>query len=151
MSHEPHSPPPIEAAAGGHAHAAVHPAGDQPLVGHLVPMTTLVVTACALLVLTCITVAVRYMDIGEFNIYIALGIAVIKASLVALFFMHLRWDRPFNMIVFFGCVLFVVLMMGFCLMDTSQYRHEQINGNPPLVAETLLQNAPNAPVGRFDQ
>lgn len=114
-------------------------------------MTTLVVTACALLVLTCITVAVRYMDIGEFNIYIALGIAVIKASLVALFFMHLRWDRPFNMIVFFGCVLFVVLMMGFCLMDTSQYRHEQINGNPPLVAETLLQNAPNAPVGRFDQ
>jgi len=125
-----------------------HPAGH-PLVGHLVPISTLIMTATALLVLTIITVAVRYIDIGEFNVWVAIGIAVIKAALVASFFMHLRWDRPFNLMVFIGCMVFVVLMMAFCVLDTSQYRNTQYTGNPPLAQETLDANAPDAPVARF--
>lgn len=134
------------------SHAGHHGDGDaHPLVGHLVPYSTLVATAIALLVLTVITVAVRYVDVGEFNIHIAIGIAIIKATLVALFFMHLRWDRPFNMLIFASCVLFVVLMMSFCVMDTTQYRDLQFRGNPPLVETTLKSNAPGAPVARFTQ
>lgn len=125
-------------------------AAAQPLVGHLVPVSTLFLTASALLVLTIITVAVRYIDIGEFNIWVALGIACIKATLVAMFFMHLRWDRPFNQLVFVGCIVFVALMMGFCIMDTSQYRKEQWQGNAPLVQEELTKNAPEAPLVRFN-
>ena len=123
------------------SHADTH-----PLVGHLVPIRILVSTALALLVLTVITVAVRYIDIGEFNIWVAIGIAVVKSALVATFFMHLRWDRPFNVLVFVGCVMFVVLMMAFCVLDTSQYRSTQYRGNPPLAQETLDANAPGAPI-----
>ena len=120
-----------------------------PLVGHLVPVWMLVSTGMALMVLTAITVAVRYIDVGEFNMVIALGVAVIKATLVALFFMHLRWDRPFNLLTFIGSMAFVILMMAFCLMDTAQYRSLQFTGNPPDVESTLQSNAPGAPVARF--
>ena len=129
------------AASGGHH--------GRPSVGHLVPASTLIATGFALLVLTVITVAVRYIDVGEFNIIIAIGIAVVKATLVALFFMHLRWDRPFNLLTFIGCVAFVVLMMAFCMMDTAQYRHLQYVGNAPDVESTLQKNAPGAPVARY--
>ena len=81
-------------------------------------------TAIALLVLTCITVAVRYVDVGEFNIVIALGIAVLKATLVAMFFMHLRWDRPFNGFVIVASIAFVVLFIGFAMTDSFEYRPE---------------------------
>ncbi|MGA0286011.1 MAG: cytochrome C oxidase subunit IV family protein, partial [Phycisphaerales bacterium] len=82
-----------------HAHAdgEVH-----PLVGHLVPIRTLVLTGLTLLFLTVVTVAVRYVDVGEFNIVIALAVAVVKAVLVVLVFMHLLWDRPFNSLVLLG-------------------------------------------------
>jgi cytochrome c oxidase subunit 4 len=131
--------------AHGNAHAH---AGGHPLVGHLVPVSTLLFTATALLVLTVITVAVRYIDIGEFNIWVAIGIAVVKAALVATFFMHLRWDRPFNVLVFVGCTLFVILMMAFCVLDTGQYRATQYTGNPPVAQQTLDANAPGAPVAQ---
>lgn len=129
-----------------HAHTA-----DHPLVGHLVPVSTLLFTAVTLLVLTVITVAVRYIDIGEFNVWVAIGIAVVKATLVATFFMHLRWDRPFNLLVFVGCTAFVVLMMAFCVLDTGQYRALQYTGNPPEAQQTLDANAPGAPVAQFKE
>lgn len=141
MSHAPHSS--ASSAAHGHAPGQAH-----PLVGHLVPTSILVATGMALLVLTVITVAVRYIDVGEFNIHIALGIAVIKAALVCLFFMHLRWDRPFNSLMFVACVLFVLLMMSFTVMDTTQYRNLQFVGNPPAVQTTLNAEAPGAPIAR---
>ena len=143
-----HSPPSADStAAHGTAHASAHASGH-PLVGHLVPISTLLATASILLVLTIITVVVRYIDIGEFNIWVAIGIAVIKAALVATFFMHLRWDRPFNVLVFVGCCVFVILMMAFCVLDTGQYRSTQYTGNPPLAQETLEANAPGAPIAK---
>ncbi len=139
-----------------HSHTSTHGdahahAGDHPLVGHLVPVSTLLFTAFSLLVLTVITVAVRYIDIGEFNIWVAIGIAVVKAALVATFFMHLRWDRPFNVLVFVGCSLFVILMMAFCVLDTGQYRDSQYTGNPPVAQQTLDANAPGAPVAQMKE
>jgi cytochrome c oxidase subunit 4 len=133
--------------AHGNAHDSKHE--PHPLVGHLVPMWILFAVGGALLVLTAITVAVRYIDVGEFNMVIALGVAVIKATLVALFFMHLKWDRPFNLLTFVGSMVFVILMMAFCMMDTAQYRPTQFVGNPPEVEATLQANAPGAPVARY--
>ena len=131
------------------AHAHDSHGEPHPLVGHLVPFWLLFITGGALLALTVITVAVRYIDVGEFNMVIALGVAVIKATLVALFFMHLRWDRPFNLLTFVGSMAFVILMMAFCMLDTSQYRATQFVGNPPEVEATLQANAPGAPVARY--
>jgi cytochrome c oxidase subunit 4 len=134
-------------ASGSHAAHAHGGHGDgHPLVGHLVSYSTLLGTGLALLVLTVITVAVRYIDLGEANIYIAIGIAVVKATLVSLFFMHLRWDRPFNLMVLVGSMLFVVLMMIFCMMDVGQYEPTINKGNPKAVQSFLDSNAPFAPV-----
>ena len=130
-------------AAHGHSHGH----GEQhPLVGHLVPYSTLFATGGALLVLTVITVAARYIDLGEANIYLAIGIAVVKATLVSLFFMHLRWARPFNLMVLVGSMLFVVLMMVFCMMDVGQYMGQENQGNAKQVQTYLDANAPFAPV-----
>ena len=117
-----------------------------PLGGPLLPYSTLFATGIALLFLTVITVAARYIDLGEANIYLAIGIAVVKATLVSLFFMHLRWDRPFNLMVLVGSMLFVVLMMVFCMMDVGQYRSTLSTGNPVKVQQYLDANAPYAPI-----
>ncbi len=137
----PHSSPETSAHGGG-AHD-VHPE-----VGHLVPTGTLVAAGLALLVLTVITVAVTKIDVGEFNLPIALGVAAIKATIVILVFMHLRWDRPFNLLVLIGSMLFVVLMMCFTMMDVSAYSPSFFKGNPPDAQTTLSASAPGAPVAR---
>ena len=128
-----------------HAHGAAH-GEEHPLVGHLVPFWILFATAGALLVLTVITVAVRYVDLGEANIWIAIGVAAVKATLVGLYFMHLRWDRPFNQLTLVGSIIFVVLLMLFCLLDSGQYRSQLVVGNPDGVQTELGQKAPNAPI-----
>ena len=123
-----------------------HSGPEQPLVGHLVPLSVLIWTSMALLFLTVLTVAVRYVDAGQFNMVIAMGIAVIKATLVALFFMHLRWDKPFNQLVFFGCIVFVMLLIALTVLDTGEYGPTVYDGNPSDVQAALDSNAPDAPI-----
>jgi hypothetical protein len=60
--------------------------------------------------------------------------------------MHLRWDRPFNLMVLVGSMLFVVLMMVFCMMDVGQYKATINAGNPAKVQQFLDANAPYAPI-----
>ena len=72
--------------------------------------------------------------------------SVVKATLVSLFFMHLRWDRPFNLLVLVGSMLFVVLMMVFCMMDVGQNMASENKGNPAKVQQYLDAHAPDAPV-----
>jgi cytochrome c oxidase subunit IV len=112
---------------------------DAHHVGHVVPMKILVGVFAALVMLTIITVSASYVDFGEFNLIVALAIAVVKASLVVLFFMHLIWDRPFNAIVFIGCLIFVGIFIGFALIDTTQYHSSVIAGQGSAVKHTPLQ------------
>jgi hypothetical protein len=85
---------------------------------------------------------------GEANLPVALAIAMVKATVVALIFMHLRWDRPFNLLVLVGSALFVLLMLAFAAMDVHQYEPTIFNGNPTQVEQTLQANAPGAPVAQ---
>ena len=116
-------------------------------VGHIVPVRYLVATGVALLFLTVITVWVAKFDFGAFNVAVALAIAGFKASLVVLFFMHLRWDRPFNSFIFVGSLFFVLLFIFFALADTHAYRADIVRGEAPDVQLKLteLQNAPPDP------
>jgi cytochrome c oxidase subunit IV len=100
-------------------------------VGHVVPMPILVGVFASLLVLTVITVAVTYVDLGSINLLVAMGVATVKASLVALFFMHLRWDRPFNAVVFVTALLFLALFITFTLLDSRQYQPDMIPDHAP--------------------
>jgi len=108
----------------------MQPPTDKPQhehVGHVVSLKILLAVFAALTVLTLITVEASRFDFGEFNLVVALVIAVIKATLVVLFFMHLFWDRPFNAIVFVGCLIFVGLFISLALLDTGQYRNSEFN------------------------
>jgi cytochrome c oxidase subunit 4 len=86
-----------------------------------------------LLVMTFVTVAVSWLDFGRFNLWIALGIAVFKASLVLLFFMHLKYDKPFNAIVVIVSIALVMLFIGIALTDATQYEPNRIPGYAPSI------------------
>jgi len=107
-------------------------------VGHIAPFKILLGVFLALTVLTIITVVASMFDFGEYNLIVALAIAVVKASLVVLFFMHLIWDRPFNAIVFVGCLIFVGLFISLALLDTGQYRNTTNHGQAPDVKHAPL-------------
>jgi cytochrome c oxidase subunit IV len=100
-------------------------------LAHVVPLWVLAAVFAALVVLTAITVGVAAIELGSLNIYVALAIAGVKATLVVLFFMHLRYDRPFNLVVFLGCLLFVVIFISLVLKDTQAYRHSLTGGEAP--------------------
>jgi len=72
-----------------------------------------------LLFLTIITVGASYIHWGSgmANVIIAMLIASLKASLVALFFMHLRWDKPISAIVFCSSLFFLGLFLIGCYTD----------------------------------
>ena len=81
-------------------------------VGHVVPLKLLFGILAALLFLTVLTVAITWVDLGPMNIVAAMGIAVIKASLVALYFMHLRFEtRTLGLIAVTPLVLCVFLLL----------------------------------------
>lgn len=106
-------------------------ADEHTEVGHVVPVSTLVGVLVVLLGLTVITVAVTFVDLGNLNLVVALVIALVKGSLVLLYFMHLRWDRPFNAVVLIAALVFVVIFVGLSLLDTFQYSPEMIPGYAP--------------------
>jgi cytochrome c oxidase subunit IV len=60
--------------------------------GHVVSPALYAVIGLSLLVLTAATCAISYVELGVFNAVVALAIAVIKASLVVLFFMHVKYS-----------------------------------------------------------
>ena len=114
MTSEPISQPP-ETTHHKHAHSPAHV--------HVVSPRVLLLTFAGLMLLTVLTVGVTRFEMGRtFNVWIALAIAVAKAALVALFFMHLRWDSPFNGIIFICALFFVALFIGWVMLDAKEYQ-----------------------------
>lgn len=108
---------PSPTTTAGHGHGAGQ-------VMHLIPLWVMAVVLLALLVLTVITVAsVWLIDLGAAgNVWMAMIIATIKSALVVLYFMHLRYEKPFIAVVLISALAFVALFVGFALMDGGQYR-----------------------------
>jgi len=104
-----------------------------PRVGHVVPLPVLFGVLGTLLVMTFVTVAASWLDFGRLSLWIALGIAVFKASLVLLFFMHLKYDKPFNAIVIIVSMALVALFIAIALTDTTQYEPNKIPGYAPSI------------------
>ena len=71
----------------------------------------------ALLVLTAATTVVATIDLGAFNVVMALFIAVVKMMLVALFFMHLRHGTILMKVVVGGGMLWLAILLVFSLAD----------------------------------
>jgi cytochrome c oxidase subunit 4 len=84
---------------------------------HIVPKKIYFVVFLALIVLTWVTTGVSTLDLGRFNIYVALSIAIFKASLVLLFFMHVKYGtRLTKMIVLCG-IYWLILLLFIVMVD----------------------------------
>jgi cytochrome c oxidase subunit 4 len=84
---------------------------------HIVSRTTYFVIFGALLVLTFATVAVAKIDLGKWNVVVALTIAVTKAMLVILYFMHIKYSKKLTQVVVAAGFLWLFLLLGLTLSD----------------------------------
>ena len=111
-------------------------------IGHIIPVKLLVFICCVLLFLTAVTVWVSRFDFTEINmselgVIVAMLVACVKATLVGLYFMHLRWDRPIVGFIFVLSIFLVSLMIGLTMTDTIEYQDEIIPGDTPKVTQAI--------------
>jgi cytochrome c oxidase subunit 4 len=85
--------------------------------GHVVPKRLYIFVFAALIVLTGLTTGVAFINLGKWNTVAALAIALCKATLVVLFFMHLRWSSNLLRIVVASSLLWLALLIGLTLSD----------------------------------
>ncbi|HUF10495.1 MAG TPA: cytochrome C oxidase subunit IV family protein [Rhodothermales bacterium] len=90
---------------------------------HIIPLKVYWAVFGMLIFLTVVTVLSAYVDLGGLNVPLALAIAGVKATLVVLFFMALKYDKKVNVMIFSIGLLFVLVFIGFVLLDTL-YRGE---------------------------
>jgi len=107
---------------------------DEHGISHVASMKNLLRTWIALMILTVVTVGATRFDFGSgANLAIAMFIAVVKATLVCLFFMHLKYDKLFHSVLIVGAVLTAALFVGYTLLDSNQYQQTNIwdKDHPP--------------------
>ena len=86
-------------------------------MSHIVPKSVYYLIFAALMAGTAVTVAVAFLDLGAFNVVVALTIAVVKATLVVLFFMHVRYSSRLTWAVVFGSVFWLGILLALTFSD----------------------------------
>jgi cytochrome c oxidase subunit IV len=82
------------------------------------PLKTYFAVWIALLIGTGLTVYAATLDLGRFNAAVALGIATAKATLVALFFMHVyHASEKLTKLVVIAALFFLLLLLGLTMSD----------------------------------
>jgi cytochrome c oxidase subunit 4 len=90
------------------SHPTLH---DIHVKHHVVPPKTYALVLLCLLCLTALTTGIAFVNLGVFSPVVALGIAVIKATLVILFFMHVKYSsRLVKLTLASGLFTFLVLV-----------------------------------------
>jgi len=95
---------------------------DHPKFNHPAPLALLIGVFLSLVFLTILTLVTSNIELAQFAFAIAMIIATAKAFLVCAFFMHMWWDKSFNILFFLSSVLFVSLFIGVTLLDTGAYK-----------------------------
>jgi len=85
-------------------------------VEHHLPKNLYFAIFGALMALTAMTVGLAYVNLGQLNIVVALAVAILKASLVVMFFMHLKYESHLTKVVLGAGVFWLVLLLGI-IMD----------------------------------
>ncbi len=84
---------------------------------HIVPAKVYFLIFGALMVLTATTIGVAYLDLGPLNNVIMLTIAMSKAMLVALYFMHLRYSDKLLPIFAVGALMWLLILITLTMSD----------------------------------
>src|SRR5512140_1862831 len=93
------------------------PSAGPHAVHHVVPVRVYLAIFAALMVLTVTTVVVAGFDFGPYNLIVALGIAIAKASLVVLYFMHARYSPRLTGVVIAAALAFFVILAFLTFTD----------------------------------
>lgn len=84
---------------------------------HIVPLRVYFAIIAALFALTGLTVWVAFQDFGVFNNVVALSIAVLKALLVVMFFMHLKYSARILWLYAGAGAVWFLIMISLLLSD----------------------------------
>ena len=95
---------------------------------HVVSKKLYVAIFAALIVLTYITVFVATIDFGPLNIVVALTIAVVKGTLVVLYFMHVRYGNRLTWVVVGASFFWILILFAFLLGDYLSRPWETVAG-----------------------
>lgn len=91
---------------------------------HVSPIPQLIGVFLVLIVLTVLTTQTTEWHLGRFEIWVSMAIATLKATLVGAYFMHLRYDKAFNILAFLSAFAFAALFVLFAMMDSLAYQPE---------------------------
>ena len=84
---------------------------------HVVPVKLYLAVFGALMVFTVITVVVAFFDLGALNNVVMLGIAITKATLVVMYFMHVRYSTRLIPLVAAGGFFWLLILFGITMSD----------------------------------
>jgi cytochrome c oxidase subunit 4 len=87
------------------------------MAAHVSPKSTYYAIFATLLVLTTITIGVAFINLGPFNFPVAISIAIIKATLVILYFMHLKYSSRLTKLVVGTGFFFLLVLFTLTLTD----------------------------------
>ena len=87
------------------------------MAGHISPKSTYLLIFGVLMIGTAITVLAAFIDLGILNFPVALAIAVTKATLVVLFFMHVKYSSALTKLFVAMAFFFLIVMFGLTLSD----------------------------------
>jgi cytochrome c oxidase subunit 4 len=97
--------------------------------GHVSPKSVYYSIFGALMVLTAITVFAAFVNLGNLNFPVAMAIATIKATLVVLFFMHVKYSSRLTKLVVATSLFFLFILLSETFMD---YATRGLGPNLPL-------------------
>jgi cytochrome c oxidase subunit 4 len=103
--------------------------------GHVSPKSMYYTIFGALMVFTALTVGVAFIDLGILNFPVALAIAITKATLVILFFMHVSHSSKLTKLIVASSFVFLLILFGLTMTDYLS-RGMQPNGqNTPIITQ----------------
>jgi cytochrome c oxidase subunit 4 len=85
--------------------------------GHIAPKSMYYMVFGALIVGTLLTVLAASVDMGAFNNVAMLSIAAVKATLVILFFMHVRWSSRLTWVIAMSGFFWLLILFGMGMSD----------------------------------
>ncbi len=115
---------------------------------HIVPLKTYLMVGGALLILTILTVTISTIPLGGWNVVVALTIASLKALLVAMFFMHLYYDKKIFLIIFSSAIIMLGIFITLTMFDTLERgRVNPVEERPYQEKATIYQQKATPPSG----
>lgn len=84
---------------------------------HIVPKRIYFAVFFVLIVLTWVTTYISTVDLHRWNIFVALAIAIVKASIVALFFMHVWYSTRLTKMIVMCAIFWLILLLFITMTD----------------------------------